>query len=135
MKESVILDKRIKEQLEKNKMSQRELAEKTGITEVTISRYVSAQRVPKATEIKKIADALNCSCDYLIGNKDKKNDKNTNEMLKTMMDALEKQIPKKPIRIDAWGEYYKCPICDKYAVDNLGCKYKFCRECGQKFDW
>ena len=49
--------------------------------------------------------------------------------------ALEKQIPKKPIEIDAWGEYYKCPICEKYAVDNLGCKYKFCRECGQKFDW
>ena len=49
--------------------------------------------------------------------------------------ALEKQIPKKPIEIDTWGEYYKCPICDKYAVDNLGCKYKFCRECGQKFDW
>lgn len=50
-------------------------------------------------------------------------------------EALEKQIPKKPIKLDDWGEYYKCPICDKYAVDNLGCKHKFCRECGQKFDW
>ena len=49
--------------------------------------------------------------------------------------ALEKQISKKPIKIDKWGEYYECPVCDKYAVDNFGCKYKFCRECGQKLDW
>ena len=52
-----ILSKQIKKQLEKNNMSQRELAEKTGITEVTISRYVSSERVPKATEIVKIANA------------------------------------------------------------------------------
>lgn len=51
------------------------------------------------------------------------------------IEALEKQIPKKPIKLDDWGEYYKCPICDKYAVDNLGCKHKFCRECGQRIDW
>ena len=65
-----ILSKQIKKQLEKNNMSQRELAEKTGITEVTISRYVSSERVPKATKIVKIAKALNCSCDYLLGLQD-----------------------------------------------------------------
>ena len=65
-----ILSKQIKKQLEKNNMSQRELAKKTGITEVTISRYVSSERVPKATEIVKIANALNCSCDYLLGLQD-----------------------------------------------------------------
>ena len=58
-----------------------------------------------------------------------------NEILDMAIEALEKQIPKKPIRIDDWGEYYKCPICDEYAVDHLGCKYKFCRECGQRLDW
>ena len=67
MNEYTVLGERLKELLEKNNMSQRELAEKIGITEVTISRYISAQRVPKATEILKIADALNCSCDYLLG--------------------------------------------------------------------
>ena len=55
--------------------------------------------------------------------------------IETIIQALEKQIPKKPIELDKWGEYYECPICNKYAVDNLGCKYKFCRECGQKLDW
>lgn len=57
------------------------------------------------------------------------------EMCNMSIKALEKQIPKKPIELDKWGEYYECPICNKYAVDNLGCKYKFCRECGQKLDW
>ena len=67
MKDYSIFGERVKLQLEKNNMSQRELAEKTGITEATISRYVSSERVPKATEIVKIANALNCSCDYLLG--------------------------------------------------------------------
>lgn len=60
---------------------------------------------------------------------------NQAEIQQVTIDALEKQVPKKPIELDKWGEYYECPICNKYAVDNLGCKYKFCRECGQKFDW
>ena len=72
MSEYTIFSKRLKAQLEKNKISQRELAEKTGITEVTISRYISAQRIPKATEIVKIANILNCSCDYLLGNENKR---------------------------------------------------------------
>lgn len=49
--------------------------------------------------------------------------------------AVERMKPKKPIELDQWGEYWKCPTCEKYAVDNFGCKYKFCRECGTKFDW
>ena len=47
----------------------------------------------------------------------------------------EKAEPKKAISIDGWGEYWKCPTCGKYVVDNWGCKYKYCRECGTKFDW
>ena len=55
--------------------------------------------------------------------------------LEMAIKALEKQIPKKPIENDTYGEYYKCPICNKYIVDNFGCGYKFCRECGQAIDW
>lgn len=56
------------------KMTQSELAEKTGLTEVTISRYINGQRVPKATEIAKISQVLNVSCDYLLGIVDCEND-------------------------------------------------------------
>lgn len=48
------------------KMTQRELAEKIGVTEATLSRYVSGQRVPKATTIAKMAKVLNCDVNYLI---------------------------------------------------------------------
>lgn len=57
------------------------------------------------------------------------------EFLSNGIKGIEKQIPKKPIEIDTYGEYYKCPICNKYIVDNFGCADKFCRECGQAIDW
>lgn len=47
----------------------------------------------------------------------------------------EKNVAKKPIELDQWGEYWECSTCGKYAVDNLGCRYKFCPNCGTKFDW
>lgn len=48
-------------------MTQRELAERTDTTEVSISRYINNQRVPKATMIVKIAKVLGVSADALLG--------------------------------------------------------------------
>lgn len=44
-------------------------------------------------------------------------------------DALQKQIPKKPI--DIFGTFYECPECecDILRVDG------YCHNCGQKLDW
>ena len=64
---SVFTD-RLKEMMDKRGMSQRELAEAIDKTEVSVSRYVNGLRVPKATALLKIAQALNCQADYLIGN-------------------------------------------------------------------
>ena len=66
MSDYSIFSERVKLQLEKNNISQRELSEKTGITEATISRYVSSKRIPKATEILKIAKVLNCTSDFYL---------------------------------------------------------------------
>ena len=49
-------------------ISQRELAKKIGCTEVTISRYITGERVPSATVVVKIANVFGVSVDYLIGN-------------------------------------------------------------------
>lgn len=51
-------------------MQQKELAEKSGLTEVTISRYISGSREPKAVNIIKICKALCVSSDWLLGLKD-----------------------------------------------------------------
>lgn len=57
---------RISESLQRVGMSQRELADKCKITEVSMSRYVRNERIPKATTIREIAKALNVTTDYLI---------------------------------------------------------------------
>ena len=62
------------------------------------------------------------------------------------MQALEKQIPKKPIKankaieIDGQlfmnddNEYWKCPICTLYDVP-LRVNQRYCHYCGQALDW
>ena len=65
------------------------------------------------------------------------------EAIDVAINALEKQIPKKP-EYEAEGyadgelvyDYAKCPICGhdfEYGINDLGCKY--CSDCGQKLNW
>lgn len=68
MEEYTIFSERLKETMKhRNDISQRKLAEEIGISEVTLSRYINGQRIPKAPEIAKIAIVLHVSCDYLLG--------------------------------------------------------------------
>lgn len=60
------------------------------------------------------------------------------ELYNTAIEALEKQLAKKPIEInDAYtpkiGEFRvaKCPNCGKEVSD----RFDVCLECGQKLDW
>ena len=56
-----------------------------------------------------------------------------NSVLNTAIEALEKQIPKKPEKILKAFEYRfgDCPNCNKSSDVN----YKYCKNCGQKLDW
>lgn len=58
---------RIAELLKKNGLTQRELADLVGVTEVSMSRYISGDRVPKGPVIANIATALHTTSDYLLG--------------------------------------------------------------------
>lgn len=51
--------------LNKKGMTQRELADAVGTTEVSISRYVSGERMPKATTCIQIAKVLGCNVEDL----------------------------------------------------------------------
>ena len=65
------------------------------------------------------------------------------EALDVAIQALEKQIPKKPeYEGDGYADgelvydYAKCPICGhdfEYGINDWGCEY--CSDCGQKLDW
>ena len=61
------LGSRISELLNKSGMTQKELAEKIGVTEVSAHRYINGDRNPKGSTIVKIADALGTTSDYLLG--------------------------------------------------------------------
>ena len=59
------------------------------------------------------------------------------------IDAIEKQIPKKPIKWTkiatlnkspeaiSWESTYCCPRCES----NLASQYKYCPQCGLMIDW
>ena len=58
---------RISELLERQRLSQRELATIVGVTEVSMSRYISGDRMPKGPTVANIAKALHTTTDYLLG--------------------------------------------------------------------
>ena len=74
----------------------------------------------------------NCDYNYAQGNNGEQK-----EALKVAIQALEKQIPKKPVKSEnqvvRYANTYYCPIC------NLGITgtniAKWCYHCGQKLDW
>ena len=59
---------------------------------------------------------------------------------KSIINALEKQIPKKPIPI--YSNLYpfhlvthKCPNCKTDDLGNNEYRFNYCEECGQALDW
>ena len=50
------------------------------------------------------------------------------------VEALEKQIPKKPITVDDGWRYWDCPTCGARVGSNMDFKYWTCL-CGQRIDW
>lgn len=53
--------------LRKRGLTQKELAEKTKISEATLSRYIHGDRQPRANNIANIANVLQTTTDYLLG--------------------------------------------------------------------
>ena len=61
------LGERIAGLLEQLGITQRELANRIGITEVSMSRYIRGDRTPKGPVVANMATALNTTTDYLLG--------------------------------------------------------------------
>lgn len=53
--------------LQKQGITQKELANRINTTEATLSRYVSGDREPKAEMLANIATALHTTSDFLLG--------------------------------------------------------------------
>ena len=61
------------------------------------------------------------------------------EAFSVAINALEKQMPKKPYYEDMEEEYLCCPTCGEILTDRIPLDnkdfYFDCFNCGQKFDW
>jgi len=68
------IGKRIIGLLESKGLTQRELAKRLDITEVSVSRYINGERIPHSDIIAKMASVLNTTTDFLLGH-------NTSEIL------------------------------------------------------
>ena len=61
------ISKRITDLMREKEMSQKDLATLTGLSKSGISQYLSGKVVPTDISLLKIADALETSVQYLIG--------------------------------------------------------------------
>jgi transcriptional regulator with XRE-family HTH domain len=58
---------RLRQAREARRMSQADLANKTGLQPAAVSHFETGQRCPSFENLKKLADALSLSVDYLLG--------------------------------------------------------------------
>lgn len=58
--------RRLKIALAKSKISQRELAERVGVSHVSINRYANGNRIPKAVSMVKIAKITGVDLEWLL---------------------------------------------------------------------
>lgn len=65
--------------LDENNMTQTQLANKIGTSNVTICRYLTCERIPRLDVVAKIASVFNVSLDYLLGISDDKDIKNNDD--------------------------------------------------------
>lgn len=61
------LGTRISDLLKQNGLTQKEFADKVGVTYVSMCRYINGDRIPKGPVIAKIATALHVDAGYLLG--------------------------------------------------------------------
>lgn len=88
MKEEVYMARSVTNNISKlllqQKMTQKELAQASGITESAISHYVKGDRVPRGVNLMKIARALGTTADYILRD-DERNEESDLEVVKTLI--------------------------------------------------
>lgn len=62
---------RLASAMKQQNLTQKDLAQKSGVTESAISYYVKGERTPSGDVLVRLAQALNETTDYLLGRTDK----------------------------------------------------------------
>ncbi|MCY9198064.1 helix-turn-helix transcriptional regulator [Bacillus atrophaeus] len=89
-----------------NKMTQKELAELTGLTQGTLSKFENNVKEPGLPAVKKIAKVFNVSTDYLLGYTD--DSVKYSESEKSFVNEYTKLFPSElNIKVNELAEEYK----------------------------
>ena len=72
---------------------------------------------------------------YIISNDCTETQHDFVEEIEMAIEALEKQIPKKPVLENRYSGHYNCPICNEDCTYDTVFKYPYCPFCGQAIDW
>ncbi|GAB2021684.1 helix-turn-helix transcriptional regulator [Pseudolactococcus yaeyamensis] len=81
-----MLAERLKSLRLEHKLTQKEIAEKLGVSKMTYSYWENGQRNPK--NVQQLADFFNVSTDYLLGKTDIKNQKKLDDDLEKSLDTF-----------------------------------------------
>ncbi len=125
----MIFNERLKEIRTAKKLSQKEIADKIGITEQAYQKYEYGKNQPLIDKATEIAKALDTSLDYLTGLSDNKTiggscesieNKNTVDIPDKETDPRYKQIPRYTTKADGMTELLHRMNAVKQAIEDTG---------------
>ncbi len=113
------LGKRILKLLNNKNLTQKELANMVGTTEVSIGRYINDKREPNATMLSAIASALGVTTDYLLGRSSSPKLSRKNELdIQKDLKEMQENFSKGALQMQIDGEELDDEVI-KYILDNM----------------
>lgn len=91
--ESGVFKERFSALLQARGLSQKELAQKTNLTESAVSRYLKGDREPRGAILLNIANALETSTDYLSGKTDEVKPVGADSEIETAFQLVARNAP------------------------------------------
>lgn len=92
----------------KGSMSNKEFAEKLGMSTATVGFYAAGDRIPDALGVRKIAETFNVSADYLLGLPPvDKRDEDTQFALRNLTQSIIHIHACANIALNSWNKYLK----------------------------
>lgn len=86
--------KRLKKLRKNSNLTQKELANKVGVSRATIAGYETKGKEPPYSTLQKLSEVLGCSTDYLLGNTDER----------SPADKIKSALSDDPELLEFWDE-------------------------------
>lgn len=122
-----VFSERVSELMKQQRLSQKLLAEKVGVTESAMSLYVRDKRTPRSDVLARIAKALGVASDHLLGINDAVNndEDRLSYLLRNLRKLNEAQLEKaetvlKAVFNDVFDDAFTAPKENKFCIEIAG---------------